>query len=161
MIQLAVPRCRNVLCFAAGEPHPAWQYEAVLNVKIDRNLAPLKQYRPEWASLCTHRHNVLIEGPIVETHTMLRSLQPHMGKPILWKRPYARLELSGRQVGGLILEDVSTLSREEQVRLLAHFDAGIRTQVVSTSQRPLYRLVAHGLFDATLYYRLNVVLLRI
>lgn len=103
---------------------------------------------------------MLIEGPIAETHAMLRSLQPHMDTPILWKRPYARLELSGGLVGGLILEDVSTLSREEQVRLVAHFDAGIRTQVVSTSQHPLYPLVAHGLFDATLYYRLNVVLLR-
>ena len=131
-----------------------------MNVKIDRNLAPLKQYRPEWASLCTHRHNVLIEGPIAETHAVVRSLQPHMAGPIVWKRPYAQLELSGGQIGGLILEDVSTLSREEQVRLLAHFDAGGRTQVVSTSQHPVYRLVAHSLFDATLYYRLNVILLR-
>ena len=132
----------------------------MLNVEMDRIVAPLKEYRPEWASLCAHRHNVLIEGPIAETHTMMRALQPHMAAPILWKRPHAPLELPGCEIGGLILENVTTLSPEDQSRLLAHFDAGARTQVVSTSEHPLYRLVAYNLFDATLYYRLNVVLLR-
>ena len=122
--------------------------------------APLEEYQPEWASLCAHRHNVLIEGPIADTHSVLRLLQPHIDTPILWKHPHARLELPGREIGGLILENVSTLSPEDQGRLLARFDAGSRMQVVSTSESPLYQLVARNLFDATLYYRLNVVLLR-
>ena len=132
----------------------------MLNVETGSYVVPLNQYQPEWTSLCAHRHNVLIEGPVAETHAVLRFLQPHIGAPILWKRPDAALELPGREIGALILESVATLSPEDQVRLLAHFDAGARTQVISTSEHPLYRLVAHNVFDATLYYRLNVVLLR-
>ncbi len=103
---------------------------------------------------------MLIEGPVAETHALLLLLQPHICKPILWKRPHARLELPGRDAGALILEDVSTLTTEDQTRLLAQFDSGNRTQIVSTSEHPLFTLVARGLFDAALYYRLNVVLLR-
>jgi Sigma-54 interaction domain len=135
-----------------------------LNHETDMEVAHLDQYQhqhqPEWASLCTHRHNVLIEGPVAETHALLLLLQPHIGKPILWKRPHARLELHGRDAGALILEDVSNLTTEDQTRLLAHVDAVPRTQIVSTSEHPLFTLVVRGVFDAALYYRLNVVLLR-
>ena len=62
--------------------------------------------------------------------------------------------------GALILEEVSTLTTEDQTRLLAHLDAGPRTQIVSTSEHSLFTLVVRGLFNAALYYRLNVVLLR-
>ena len=125
-------------------------------------VAPLNRYQnqPEWASLCAHRHNVLIEGPVAETHALLLLLQPHIGQPVLWRRPHARLEFSGRDAGALILEDVSTLTTEDQTRLLAQVDAGPRRQIVSTSEHPLFALVARGLFHAALYYRLNVVLLR-
>jgi hypothetical protein len=34
-------------------------------------------------------------------------------------------------------------------------------QIVSTTERRLIALVARGLFDETLYYRLNVMLLRV
>lgn len=135
-----------------------------MNDETDTQIAALDQYQhqyqPEWASLCAHRHNVLIEGPVAGTHALLLLLQPHMGKPILWKRPHARVEFSGRDAAALILEDVSTLTTEDQTRLLAHLDARPRTQIVSTSEHPLFTLVARGLFDAALYYRLNVVLLR-
>lgn len=131
-----------------------------LNVETYPNVAPLSEYQPEWASLCTHRHNVLIEGPAAKTHAVLLRLQPHIGKPIVWKRPHAPLELPGCGVGALVLENVSNLSREDQMQLLAYFDAGTRTQVVSTSEHVLYRLVARNRFDVALYYRLNVVLLR-
>jgi hypothetical protein len=130
--------------------------------ETDVEVAPLDrhQYLPEWASLCAHRHNVLIEGPVAGTHALLLQLQPHIGKPVLWRRPHARLDFSGRDAGALILEDVSTLTTEDQTRLLARVDAGPRTQIVSTSEHPLFTLVARGRFHAALYYRLNVVLLR-
>lgn len=127
---------------------------------IDVAGGSLNQTQPEWASLCAHRHNVLIEGPVAETHALLLLLQPHIGKPVLWRRPHARLEFSGRDAGALILEDVSTLTTEDQTRLLAHVDAGPRRQIISTSEHPLFTLVGRGLFHAALYYRLNVVLLR-
>ena len=132
--------------------------------ETDVEIAPLNQYQcqsqPEWASLCAHRHNVLIEGPVAETHALLLLLQPHIGKPVLWRRPHARLEFSGRDAGALILEDVSTLTTADQTRLLAQVDAGPRMQIISTSEHPLFPLVARGAFNAALYYRLNVVLLR-
>jgi len=130
--------------------------------ETDLPVAPLNRYQlqPEWASLCAHRHNVLIEGPVADTHALLLLLQPHIDKPVLWRRPHARLEFSDRDAGALILEGVSTLTTEDQTRLLAHVDAGPRRQIVSTSQHPLFTLVARGRFDAALYYRLNVVLLR-
>jgi DNA-binding NtrC family response regulator len=39
-------------------------------------------------------------------------------------------------------------------------ESGWRTRIISTTPRQLFALVASGLFDAALYYRLNVMLLR-
>ena len=39
-------------------------------------------------------------------------------------------------------------------------DAG-RKQVVATTAHPLFPLIARGLFDEVLYYRLNITLMRI
>ena len=114
----------------------------------------------EWASLRAHRHNVLIEGQVASTHAVLRLLQPHIDTPIMWRPPHARLELTLRGAGALILEEVGTLTAEDQTRLLSYLDATSHPQVVSTNERPLFTLVARGLFEAALYYRLNIVLLR-
>ena len=132
-----------------------------MNIAVDTDLSLLDPYRTEWASLRARRHNVLIEGPVAATHTVLRLLQPHIGKPILWKWPQARLELPSCEAGALILEDVSTLTAEDQTQLLTRLDGGSHTQIVSTSEQPLFVLVERKLFNAALYYRLNVVLLRL
>jgi transcriptional regulator of acetoin/glycerol metabolism len=42
--------------------------------------------------------------------------------------------------------------------LLAFLDGGRCAQLVSTTEHPLFPLVARGLFSGALYYRLNVVL---
>ena len=74
----------------------------------------------------------------------------------------ARLEFPSSETRSLILRDAAALNRDAQRRLLAWIgDAGLGTQIISTTERPLFPLVAKGLFDATLYYRLNVVLLRV
>jgi transcriptional regulator of acetoin/glycerol metabolism len=52
------------------------------------------------------------------------------------------------------------LGRHEQAALLEWLD-GERKQVVSTTVDPLFPLIARGLFDEALYYRLNVMLMRI
>ena len=52
------------------------------------------------------------------------------------------------------------LDRHEQAALLRWLDAD-RKQVVSTTAQPLFPLVARGLFDKALYYRLNVMLVSI
>jgi sigma-54-interacting transcriptional regulator len=123
---------------------------------------PLDLYPTELATLRAHRHNLLIEGPVAATHAVLLLMQPHLGSPIVWRQPHTRVELAGNGAGALILEDVGSLTAEDQVRLIRFLDGrGSRRQIVCTAERPLFPRVAAGLFDPTLYYRLNVALLRV
>jgi len=116
----------------------------------------------EWRILPACRHNVLLEGSLSATNAVLRLLQPHMRGPIVSSGPQSPLTLPSGGSGGLILRDVAGLSAADQARLLAWLGGpGWRTQVVSTTERPVFALVARGLFDETLYYRLNVMLLRV
>ena len=62
----------------------------------------------------------------------------------------------------MILRDVTGLTASDQKRLLAWIGStGSLTQIVSTTERPMFALVAQGLFDEALYYRLNVILIRV
>lgn len=119
-------------------------------------------YPAEWRSLRAHRHNVLLEGPAVTTDAVLRVLQPHIRGPILWHRPPGPLTFPSGKTGALILRDVAALGADDQARLLEWLDGrGSHTQLVSTTERPLFALVTRALFDAALYYRLNVMLLHV
>lgn len=112
----------------------------------------------EWRS---PRHNVLLEGPEASTVAVLRLLQAHLPEPVIRKPQGSPLELPAGDVGTLILEEVSDLSGEEQTRLLAWIDCRSHTQIVSTTARPLFARVARGFFDASLYYRLNVIVVEV
>jgi len=121
----------------------------------------LNAYHTEWRFLSEHPCNVLLEGAVNATDVALRLLRPHIREPIAWYQPPATLNLPSGETRALILRDAAALSRDEQRRLLAWMgDTGSRTHIISTSARPLFVLVASGLFDAGLYYRLNVMLLR-
>ena len=130
------------------------------------NLAVLPKHdhltASEWEGLWTWRYNVLLEGPKPSTDSFVQLLVPHLPKPLLWnpiQMPYALL---ARDCGALVLQNVGALSRAEQVDLLRWInESNQRRQVISTSARPLFPLVASGLFDDVLYYRLNVMLLRV
>jgi len=116
----------------------------------------------EWQLLSAQPCNVLLEGPFTVTDGVLRLLQPHLRGPIAWHRSPALLDLPNVEPGALILTDVATLGRDEQRRLLTWLgEAGSHTRIISTSVRPLFETVATGSFDAALYYRLNVLLLRL
>jgi hypothetical protein len=52
------------------------------------------------------------------------------------------------------------LDREEQGALLKWLETD-RKQVVSTTTEPLFPLIADGRFNEALYYRLNILLMRI
>lgn len=112
----------------------------------------------EWRS---PRHNVLLEGPDATTLAVLRLLQPHLLEPVVRKEQGSPLQLPAGEVGALILEEVSDLSGEEQTRLLAWIDCRSQTQIVSTTARPLFARVTRGFFDASLYYRLNVIIVEL
>lgn len=122
----------------------------------------LDSYETEWRIASEHSCNVLLEGAVTATDAVLRLLQPHIRAPIVWHWPHAPLDLPGGQTRALILRDAASLSRDDQRRLFEWMnDTGSRTRIISTTARPLFALVAAGLFDTALHYRLNVLLLRV
>jgi hypothetical protein len=115
---------------------------------------------PEWRSLCTERPNLLLEGSEESTEGVLLFLAPYLRKPVLWKPSQVPFVNPTGECGAFVLQNVAALDREGQSDLFRWLDeADRRTQVVSTTSQPLFPLVARGLFDEALYYRLNVVLL--
>ena len=126
------------------------------------DVSPLYSYECEWRILREHRCNVLVEGDGARTTAVLRLLLPCTPEAVVWHRPHTPLELPGRETQTFILRNATSLSASDQARLLGWLgDTGWRTQIISTSESPLFTLVEGGLFDATLYYRLNVLLLRV
>jgi len=112
----------------------------------------------EW---CCPRLNVLLEGPEASTLAVLRLLQPHLPAPVIRRTKGAPFQIPAGEVGALILEDVGGLGAEEQARLLAWIDRRPLTQIVSTTAYPLFGFVTRGGFDASLYYRLNIILVEL
>jgi Sigma-54 interaction domain len=112
-------------------------------------------------TLIAARHHIMLEGPKAWTDAVVLCLQPHFHPPIARNRSGVTFHLVGGNVGALILQDVDRLTAAEQTRVLAWMGGASRhTKIVSTTERPLFPFVARGLFDATLYYRLNMLLLQ-
>lgn len=104
------------------------------------------------------QHAILLEGPEVSIEAVLSLLGPYLRDPVTWSRLGTRLQLPADNCGALVLQNVSRLNRDDQARLLAWLnDPTHQTQIVSTTTTPLFPLVCANRFDATLYYRLNVV----
>jgi sigma-54-interacting transcriptional regulator len=126
------------------------------------DVSTLDESHTEWRILIERPCNVLIDGTVSATDAVLRRLQAHIAAPIVRHRPPAALELPNRETRTLILTDAAALSKDEQRRLLAWMrDTGSRTQIITTASCPLFALVEDGRFEAPLYYRLNVLLLRV
>jgi hypothetical protein len=126
----------------------------VVQQKVESQLI----YTPEWRSVSSCQHNAIFQGPEQATEGLLSLLRPYLRTPAVWKRAPAPLELRTHGCGSLVLRNVGALGPPEQSALLRWLDGGQR-QVVSTTVRPLFPLVARGLFDAGLYYRLNTTLI--
>jgi hypothetical protein len=106
------------------------------------------------------RLNLLLEGPAAATDAAVLRLRPYLREPCVSTCSEAPLELPEAAKGALILRNVAALTAGEQGQLLAWLQgAGMRAQVISTTEQALFALVTQGLFDATLYYHLNVLLL--
>jgi hypothetical protein len=106
--------------------------------------------------------SLLLQGPEPATTACVALLIPDMIQPIVHRSPRAPLKLPAANVGGLVLEDVTSLTSGDQTRLLDWLDGRPkRTQVVCTAAGSLFDAVLRGVFAETLYYRLNVVLIDI
>ena len=114
----------------------------------------------DWRTISTGRHNVLIEGPPSETAAVLACLTPHLEAPVGWMVAGVAF-VPPAHAGSLILQDVARLSGPAQVQLREWLASAPGMSLISTASEPLFRLVDEGRFDETLYYRLNVILLRL
>jgi len=129
-------------------------------VEVSHGLVPEFTASPEWHSVSTRQHNAIFEGPEHATEGLLLFLEPFLRTPAIWKRAPLPLELPTNGCGALVLRNVDALDRREQATLLRWLDTE-QQQVISTTTHPLFPLIARGLFDEALYYRLNIMLMRI
>lgn len=121
----------------------------------------LDGHHSEWQFLSDRPCNVLIEGTAAATDGVLQLLRPLIREPTVWHRPPATLTPPNSKTRTLIVREAAELNGDQQRALLAWMNDAQGSHIVATSSRTLYPLVEAGLFDASLYYRLNVVLLRI
>ena len=109
----------------------------------------------------THGH--ALHRPRRRRHLLLEALHqllPHLRAPIVYRKPGEELTLPNECT--VILRDVDTLCKAEQALLHDWLDRKPDSvQTVATTQSPLFPLVQEGLFESDLYYRLNVILLRL
>ena len=110
--------------------------------------------------LCATRHNVLLQGPVGAIDAALAAIAPCLLPPVAWKKEGSKFDPTAGAIASLILQEVGCLTQAEQIHLLDWLDnTNGHPQIVSTTTRPLFGLVERGMFDAALYYRLNIVLL--
>lgn len=132
-------------------------------------LADASQLPEEWRLARAARFNVLVLGmprinPLLtdlegSIPNVLERILPDLEEPIVSWCPGGRLVLPPiARARTLILHEVGTLVFEDQRRLLEWLErVEGRTQLVSTCSTSLLPLVNSGVFNATLYYRLNTV----
>jgi DNA-binding NtrC family response regulator len=103
--------------------------------------------------------NVLLTGGLGATREVLARLLHDVGGPILAWYPGERLILPRHpRVGTMILHEVGMMAEEDQLRLLDWLETRPRRiQIVSTTSAPLEGRVDSGMFNDTLYFRLNTV----
>jgi Sigma-54 interaction domain len=138
-------------------------------MNIGHKAVPLhiQDMRADLASLdggiTCHRRapNLLLIGPDAATREYLDRLVASWPSPIRLcdsAEPFLPTE----PVHGLVVRDVERLKRHHQDELIEWLDgAGHATPVISTSGRSLFPLVQQGDFSDTLYYRLNMVTLKL
>ncbi len=109
------------------------------------------------------RTNLLVVGDAAATTEVLDQLRLNQREPIVAWRPGQALDLPGPgRATTLVLHDVDQLTTAAQGAVLRWLDQSAgRTWVVSTSAEPLWPHVEAGAFSDVLYYRLNIVCVRV
>ncbi len=116
----------------------------------------------EWRTLCGRQHNILLEGPEVATEAMVAHLKPFLSEPVVCQDAGTPSEIQMSDAGALVIRDIAALSAPGQERLNRWLgEPGNRRHVIATTTEPLFSRVTLGDFDETLYYRLNVIMLKV
>lgn len=107
------------------------------------------------------RVNVLLVGAGGMTRNVVGMLLRDRDEPIASWSPGERLLLPSVARGGtVVLHEVGTLAPDDQLHLLDWLEHAVaRTQVISTTSRPLLPQVQNGAFIERLFYRLNTICL--
>ncbi len=108
------------------------------------------------------RANVLLVGAEHLLADVVSVLVGDLSERVTIRPQRGRLQLppTSSHIEKVVVPDVDTLTPEGQRSLLEWLDlAKGRTQVISIASAPLLMRVETGGFDATLYYRLNMIYL--
>lgn len=116
----------------------------------------------DWRVLLHQRTNVLVSGPKTALDAFVRMAQSEMREPIL-SSTGGRLPPLDDDLQTLIISDVASLSDANQKRLRQWIERhpDLHPQIIALTSVPLFALVASKAFDASLYYRLNTILLEL
>ncbi len=167
---LSCDECQYLWPIARGSKHVGSATGAPLimeEITLPRRQHPRGALTPsltpeEWDCVTNSRLNALLIGPRHVTGRLVRSLRSHLAHPIIRVFPHMPLVLPrAHQVGTIVLEDVGRLDMADQMYLLEWLEGAVpRTRMIGTSTIPLLPMVATGIFDGGLYYRLNLVYVR-
>jgi hypothetical protein len=121
-----------------------------------------------WTSLIGTRANVLVTGTADALTAFVSAARPAMREPVRWTSHSALMHPEPARPAvlparTLILTDVNGLDEAGQQWLMTWLNErnDADTQVISLTSVPLFALVESKRFDATLYYRLNTIHLKI
>jgi hypothetical protein len=103
--------------------------------------------------------NLLLIGPDTATRPYLDWL---MASPSVRACDGTAPHLPSETVQDLVVRDVERLTPDGQERLVNWLNGpGFHTRIVATSGQSLYPLVKRGEFSDALYYRINMITLRL
>ena len=119
-------------------------------------LVPLE----DWRAHLRTRSNVLVTGPRDALSSFIQSARSEMLEPVASVAGSAPLGFDARTI---VLFDVDTLAATEQRRLTQWMNEprDSRAQIISATSVSLFSLVEAGRFDGDLFYRLNIIHLKI
>jgi len=124
-------------------------YSPISRVEI-REESPANE---DWSIVRQERLHALLIGSHAEAAAVLSRVFPDVRWSLALWSPADGPERGHGQV--MLVRDAQDLTAAQQQQLLAWMDRHPATQVISVASQPLFPLVAAGLFQAALYYRLN------
>jgi hypothetical protein len=130
----------------------------VLSVVYRALVSPLLTDEP-WGMVVSNRIPVLVTGTDVSVGAFLDELEPLLPAPLTHIDCGAAFSLNGLATGGTVvlhhLDRCGLAAQRQLLECLPLWPLG--TQVIGTSSRSLFPLIATGVFLDVLYYRLNIV----